>query len=86
MKAWIVFQDESDTQADWLYVERLPGYVPDLNPVEGMWNNIKGQELANQSPDNLGDVAQAVNAGFERIQTHKQLTFGFLAETGLSFD
>jgi hypothetical protein len=75
-----------DTQDDWLEVEQLPGYAPDLNPVEGLWNNIKGQELANQSPDNLGQVAEAVNAGFERVQSYQQLTFGFLAETGLSFD
>jgi len=75
-----------ESQADWLLVEQLPGYAPDLNPVEGLWNNIKSQELANQSPDDLGDVAVAVNAGFERVKTYKQLTFSFLAETGLSFD
>jgi DDE superfamily endonuclease len=32
----------------WLKVERLPGYAPDLNPVETLWGNIKGQELANR--------------------------------------
>jgi transposase len=30
-------------QQGWLTVERLPGYAPDLNPVETMWGNIKGQ-------------------------------------------
>jgi hypothetical protein len=28
----------------WLVVERLPGYAPELNPVEGLWSNLKGQE------------------------------------------
>jgi hypothetical protein len=74
-----------ESQRDWLQVERLPGYAPDLNPVEGLWGNIKGQELANQSADNLGEVADAVKAGFERVKTYRQLTFGFLEETGLSF-
>jgi hypothetical protein len=32
------------TQRDWLVVERLPAYAPDLNPVEGLWSNLKGQE------------------------------------------
>jgi transposase len=39
-----------------LTVERLPGYAPDLNPVEVLWGNIKGQELANRCPDDLGEV------------------------------
>ena len=25
------------TQRDWLVVERLPAYAPDLNPVEALW-------------------------------------------------
>jgi len=37
------------TQRDWLVVERLPAYAPDLNPVEGLWSNLKDQELANLS-------------------------------------
>lgn len=74
-----------EDQRDWLQVERLPGYAPDLNPVESLWGNIKGQELANQSADNLGQVADAVKAGFQRVQTYKQLTFGFLRQAGLSF-
>jgi DDE superfamily endonuclease len=34
-------------QRSWLVVEPLPGYAPDLNPVEGLWANLKGTELAN---------------------------------------
>ncbi|MGC9293537.1 MAG: IS630 family transposase [Acidobacteriaceae bacterium] len=33
-------------QRGWLRVEMLPGYSPDLNPVEDLWGNVKGQELA----------------------------------------
>ena len=72
-------------QKDWLESELLPGYSPDLNPVEGLWNNIKSQELANLPAENLGEVAQAVNKGFERVGTYRQLTFSFLEECGLSF-
>jgi DDE superfamily endonuclease len=28
-------------QRDWLVVERLPAYAPDLNPVEALWSNLK---------------------------------------------
>jgi transposase len=30
-----------------LVVERLPAYAPELNPVEKLWANLKGAELAN---------------------------------------
>ena len=32
-------------QRDWLHIEWLPGYAPDLNPTEGVWNNIQGREM-----------------------------------------
>jgi transposase len=35
------------SQRDWLTVEQLPGYAPDLNPLEQAWGNLKSQELAN---------------------------------------
>jgi transposase len=32
------------TQRDWLVVERMPAYAPDLNPVEALWSNLKGRD------------------------------------------
>jgi DDE superfamily endonuclease len=41
----------------WLTIERLPAYAPELNPVEALWGNVKGQECANlYAPDRLGLV------------------------------
>jgi transposase len=37
--------------ADWLSVEWLPPYAPDLNPVEAVWNHTKYSDLANRVPD-----------------------------------
>lgn len=35
-----------------LWLERLPGYAPELNPDEGVWKHLKRTELANVcSPD-----------------------------------
>ena len=44
MKAYVA------SQRRWLVVERLPAYAPDLNPVELLWGNLKGTELANFCP------------------------------------
>ncbi len=43
-------QDYLHAQRHWLTVERLPGYAPDLNPVETLWSNIKGQERSTVVP------------------------------------
>ena len=72
-------------QRRWLTVERLPGYAPDLNPVEVLWGNIKGQELANRCPDDLGDVAAALRAGMARVRRRPTLARAFLTHAGLSF-
>jgi hypothetical protein len=40
-------------QRHWLVVEPLPGYAPDLNPVEALWSNLIGVELVNLAGDTL---------------------------------
>jgi transposase len=39
-----------------LHLEYFPGYAPELNPDEGVWNQTKGA-LANGRPDNLDELA-----------------------------
>jgi transposase len=73
------------TQRAWLSIERLPGYAPELNPVEQLWGNVKGTELANQCADNLKEVAAALRKGMARVRRRRSLAFSFLKHTGLSF-
>ena len=72
------------TQRSWLTVERLPGYAPNLNPVENLWGNVKGQELANLCAKDLGEAARACRRGLERVREERQLCFSFLDHAGLS--
>jgi transposase len=72
-------------QRSWLTVERLPGYAPDLNPVETLWGNIKGQELANRCAADLSELGTAVHDGMRRVRRSPQLAFSFLEHAGLSF-
>ena len=55
-------------QRHWLVVEPLPGYAPDLNPVEALWSSLKGIELANLAGDTLNDVITAAERGIQRIR------------------
>ena len=72
-------------QRAWLTVARLPGYAPDLNPVETMWGNIKGKELANRCAQDLAELDRAVRGGLARVRHSRTLAFSFLKHAGLSF-
>jgi hypothetical protein len=77
MSDWIV------SQRHWLSVERLPGYAPDLNPIENVWGNLKSQELANLCSSTIGDVADIAEDGLDRIGSDAALCFAFLHHSGL---
>lgn len=78
MKAYIA------SQRRWLVVERLPPYAPELNPVEKLWANLKGTELANLCAETLDEPIKAAHRGVERVRSDEDLLFGFLEATGLS--
>jgi transposase len=71
------------TQRDWLSVEQLPGYAPELNPLEQAWGNLKSRELANFCSDTIAEVADVAEDGLERIGTDAQLCLAFLRHSGL---
>jgi putative transposase len=71
-------------QRNWLVVERLPGYAPDLNPVEQIWGNLKGTELANLCLDTIGEAEEIVDQGLCRIGNETRLAFAFLRHCGLT--
>ena len=63
MSDWIM------TQHHWLSVEQLPGYAPDLNPIESAWGNLKSAELANLCSTTISDVTEIAKNGLNRIGT-----------------
>lgn len=72
------------TQRRWLTVERLPAYAPELNPVEGLWGNVKGTELANLCPDTIDEAMAEAESGIRRVADDTDLCFSLLAKSGLS--
>jgi len=79
-------RDWLDTQSAWLTVERLPAYAPELNPVEYLWANLKGVELANFAGDTVVQVADVAERGVHRVCDDQQLVWSFLAHTALTID
>ena len=72
-------------QRSWVTVERLPGYAPELNPVEQIWGNIKRRELANLCPVDILALRGPLRAGFARIRRRPSLAVAFLRHAGLAF-
>ena len=69
--------------AEWLQVERFPGYAPELNPVEYLWSALKGKDLANFCPDATLALAERLQAGQERIGQDQEILYGFLVGSTL---
>lgn len=80
-----LMQEYLADQRSWLTVERLPGYAPDLNPVEMLWGNIKGKEMANRCSENTHEAATAFRSGMARVRRSCSLPLAFLKHAGLSF-
>lgn len=71
------------SQRGWLDVQRLPAYAHELNPIEGLWGNLKASELANLCPDSVEEVAQVADDGLCRIGSDRELCLAFMRQTPL---
>ncbi len=54
-----------------IHVEQLPGYAPDLNPVEAIWNYLKCRELGNVCCHDCAELDTALRRAKERLR-HKR--------------
>jgi transposase len=73
-------------QRKWLRVEWLPAYAPELNPLEDVWANLDGRELANFVPDDMDQLHGQITKGARRIRRHSELLWGFLRHAQLLSD
>lgn len=66
-----------------LTLEHLPSYAPELNPMEGVWSNLKAAKLANFCPDTLDALLEGSEEAATEIQQDRRLIKGFIRGTGL---
>jgi hypothetical protein len=55
-----------------------------LDPVEGLWANLKGRELANRCCADRAELIATAQVGSIRARRDPDLLGGFLAGTGLT--
>jgi len=65
-----------------LHLEQLPGYAPELNPVEGVWNYLKRVELGNVCCPEMGALSLALRRAKERLRHKRRVLLGCIAECG----
>lgn len=65
-----------------LHLEHLPGYAPELNPQEGVWNLLKRRELKNLCVQNVQQLALEVRRATERLRHRKTTLIQCVAHAG----
>jgi transposase len=67
-----------------VHLEPLPGYAPELNPVEGIWEQLKYVELRNLCCWNLPHLSTELTRAIRRLRTKPHLIRACFAGAGLS--
>jgi transposase len=60
-----------------LHLERLPAYAPELNPGEGLWQQLKGVELRNLCGFNIPHLRREWRDAVKRVRRKARLIQSF---------
>ena len=66
-----------------LILEWLPGYAPELNPVEHIWGYLKEHELPNLCPGELWQLGAAARGALRRMRRRPTLVAAFWKQAEL---
>ena len=66
-----------------LAIERLPGYAPELNPVEYIWGYCKHHELPNFCPRDFAQLSHHARRALARMRRRPALVMAFWEQAGL---
>ena len=63
--------------------EELPGYAPETNPDEMVWEHTKHGRLANFTPEDTAELRSALIGEFGRIGRKPELLSSFIRHAGV---
>ncbi len=66
-----------------LHVERLPAYAPELNPGEGLWQQLKGVELRNVCCVDIPHLRGELRGAVKRVRRKPRILKGCFQGAGL---
>jgi transposase len=65
-----------------IHLEPLPGYAPELNPNEGVWDSLKARELANVTCEDMVALRRELSQAARRLRRHPEVIRGYFREAG----
>jgi len=78
-----VTRDSIASQEGRIAVEYLPGYAPELNPVEYIWGYCKQHELPNLCPKDFAQLGWAARRALGRMRRRPTLVESFWKQAEL---
>lgn len=72
-----------DGAAEWLHLERFPGYAPELDPKEGIWRHLKRVEMRNLCCQDLQETRREFRAACQRLRQKPRIIRSCLRHSGL---
>jgi len=66
-----------------LWLEFLPAYAPELNPVEYLWSHWKQHELPNLCPKNFWELSHHARRALRRMRRRPTLVMAFWEQAEL---
>jgi transposase len=66
-----------------LHLERLPAYAPELNPDEGVWQQLKGVELRNLCCFDGSHLHDELRRAVKRVRRKPRMIRGYFQSAGL---
>ena len=72
-----------DCQSDWLTMEYLPPYAPEVNPVEYFWSHLSRTDMAQFIGEDLAAVRRQARKAACRVRHQTDLGKAFLKHSGL---
>ena len=65
-----------------IHLERFPGYAPELNPAEGVWQYLKHVELRNCCCADMPTLMKEITAAIRRMQENPELVKACFRQVG----
>jgi transposase len=76
----------ADGGAPQIHLEQLPPYAPDLNPVEGVWHQLKNVDMRHLGGRNPAHLRSELGLAIRRLRRKSPLMTACFAEAGLSLE
>jgi transposase len=76
----------ADGRAQQIHWEQLPAYAPDLNPAEGVWQQLKNVEMHHRCCRNLVCLRSEFGLAIRRVRRRPHVITACFAEAGLSLE